>query len=226
MPNWCFNELTIKDSPETLSKVKEFCIGSEWDKEKKRMNHFFDFNRIIKMPESMKIESSSRTEDSCRYYCLKDGKPIPSNSLRRRLSFSKNDAGELPTGDEYEKDWHFVQGEFELGRKVYCNLLGYGFLCWYDWSLENWGTKWNACDSDGAFQDVEDDEILIQFDTAWTAPFPVVHALSKKFPTAEITLHSSYEGGDDDDVVTFEDGFIISEEEIPHPDNDYEEYAE
>lgn len=227
MPNWCFNELTIKDnSHEILSEVKKFCIGSEWDKDKKRMNHFFDFNRILKMPESMNIECGSRTDDSCRYYCMKNDKDVPKASLRHPLRFSRNADGKLLSVEEYEKDEHFGQEEFELGHKVYTNLVKYGFVGWYDWAIENWGTKWNSCDSDGDFQDVTDNEIFIQFDTAWTAPFPVIMKLSEDFPTAEITLHASYEGGDDDDVVTYKNGFVIHEEEIPHHDDDYDEYAE
>jgi len=53
---------------------------------------------------------------------------------------------------------------------------------WYDWQIENWGTKWNAYDIS-----VEDDgygQVTITFDTAWTAPLPIIDALREKYPNA------------------------------------------
>lgn len=49
----------------------------------------------------------------------------------------------------------------------------YGTNNWYDWSIENWGTKWNAYDCY-----LEDDNIII-FNTAWSAPIPVLDALAE-----------------------------------------------
>ena len=44
---------------------------------------------------------------------------------------------------------------------------------WYDWSVENWGTKWNSYDGN-----VTDDGI--SFNTAWAPPTPVIVALAKQ----------------------------------------------
>jgi len=40
---------------------------------------------------------------------------------------------------------------------------------WYDWCVNNWGTKW---DVNGAFvaDDTEEDSITFSFDTAWAPP--------------------------------------------------------
>lgn len=69
---------------------------------------------------------------------------------------------------------------------VYRGLLGtkerelYGNNNWYDWSIANWGTKWNAyCFSHN------DNEIAFQ--TAWCAPHPVLKELSHMFPGVYIT---------------------------------------
>ena len=51
---------------------------------------------------------------------------------------------------------------------------------WYDWQVENWGTKWNAYS-----QSIEDDgygQFTLTFDTAWAAPEPIVAALKAKYP--------------------------------------------
>lgn len=51
---------------------------------------------------------------------------------------------------------------------------------WYEWSCHHWGTKWNACD---AWMNGK----TFHFDTAWSAPEPVIAELAKKFPNAKFT---------------------------------------
>jgi len=46
---------------------------------------------------------------------------------------------------------------------------------WYDWSVENWGTKWDAADT------YEDDEGYICFDTAWSTPHELIGTLSERY---------------------------------------------
>jgi hypothetical protein len=50
----------------------------------------------------------------------------------------------------------------------------YGKNNWYDWNIDNWGTKWNAYSS---WLDAENN--VIYFDTAWSSPTPVLDALAK-----------------------------------------------
>ncbi len=45
---------------------------------------------------------------------------------------------------------------------------------WYDWSILNWGTKWNAVD---ASLNEEDEKLEYYFQTAWDAPRGVVKEL-------------------------------------------------
>jgi hypothetical protein len=54
----------------------------------------------------------------------------------------------------------------------------YGNKNWYDWSCDNWGTKWPACDAE--ITEETDTEIHYRFLTAWDAPRPIVDALRKK----------------------------------------------
>lgn len=51
----------------------------------------------------------------------------------------------------------------------YCKA-NYGFADWYEWRVEKWGTKWNAI-TDYTEEDVESNEICIDFSTAWSAPY-------------------------------------------------------
>ena len=55
---------------------------------------------------------------------------------------------------------------------------------WYQWSLDNWGTKWNA------YNAVRQSEVELWFTTAWSAPHPVVEKLAESLPHGVQMLHS------------------------------------
>lgn len=55
---------------------------------------------------------------------------------------------------------------------------GKGWFNWYNWSIDFWGTKWNACDS-YSYKDRSNDYMLITFDTAWSKPEKWIEALEK-----------------------------------------------
>lgn len=56
----------------------------------------------------------------------------------------------------------------------------YGKNNWYDWSIENWGTKWNA-------YNFSRNGNTIGFQTAWAAPHPILEELTVMFPGVYIT---------------------------------------
>jgi hypothetical protein len=58
----------------------------------------------------------------------------------------------------------------------------YGRNNWYDWSIENWDTKWNA--SNG----YRHNDKCIVFDTAWSLPYNIYCELAKKYPKAIIEV--------------------------------------
>ena len=61
-----------------------------------------------------------------------------------------------------------------------CERELYGKNNWYDWSIENWGTKWNA-------YSFSRDGNTIGFQTAWSAPHPILAELTGMFPGVYIT---------------------------------------
>ena len=65
--------------------------------------------------------------------------------------------------------------------KGFFNIKRYKARDWYDWSIENWGTKWNAGDT------IVDNE-TIEFETAWSTPVPVFVELSKRLKDITITV--------------------------------------
>ena len=50
---------------------------------------------------------------------------------------------------------------------------------WYHWNIQNWGTKWDACNVSIEYQD--DSQIEIEFDTAWSPPEPICNRLREMF---------------------------------------------
>jgi hypothetical protein len=57
-----------------------------------------------------------------------------------------------------------------------------GHRDWYSWSVENWGTKWNACSVEIDEASVEYGFLEIRFETAWSAPVPVLLKMRELFP--------------------------------------------
>lgn len=63
-----------------------------------------------------------------------------------------------------------------------------GYMYWYDWSVDQWGTKWNAYGQpDGGFA-AEATEF--EFETAWSHPVKLISLVSTRNPT--VTLRIEY----------------------------------
>jgi hypothetical protein len=45
----------------------------------------------------------------------------------------------------------------------------YGYSDWYDFCVNEWGTKWDVGDSQG-IQTYDDNELIVYFDSAWAPP--------------------------------------------------------
>ena len=76
------------------------------------------------------------------------------------------------------------------------NLKRYGYRNWYDWCVNNWGTKWNAGGDNDAMQVDYDEDVgnqgiaLFQFDTAWAPPLGVLEKLMETHP--ELSIECRY----------------------------------
>lgn len=178
MPNHIINIIEFQ-SPEVAAAFLADC---------KTEDRLFDFNVLIPMPESMDIESGTRTDRALIVYELFHGLPI---DLFERYSFFDT-AGRLraqlleeinePTKENIIA-WNGEQDEdyLALGEKAYLNYKNYGAKDWYDWRIKNWGTKWNA-------YEVEfDGDCRLSFQTAWNRPEPIFEALTRKYPDHTFT---------------------------------------
>lgn len=120
------------------------------------------------------------------------------DTLRQILAFVKSDENRFDFNRIVPMPEHIYRGN--LGseeRKLY------GENNWYDWSVENWGTKWNSvC----AF--VKNNTIF--FETAWSPSSPVIAALAKKYHTMrfEYSYYEMMAGFQGEE--TYENGELIS----------------
>lgn len=67
----------------------------------------------------------------------------------------------------------------------------YTYTNWYDWSLANWGTKW---DVDPSFVSLTDNVLQLSYDTAWSPANHVWEQVTKEFPSLMIVVKYVEEG--------------------------------
>jgi hypothetical protein len=68
-------------------------------------------------------------------------------------------AGKVGDPEEQKK----LEEQEELNRKTY------GYTNWYDFCVNEWGTKWDVGGDDGYVQDIEGG-LMLSFDSAWAPP--------------------------------------------------------
>ena len=65
-----------------------------------------------------------------------------------------------------------------------------GLPNWYDWNVENWGTKWNAhCE----FVDFNGGGAVYNLETAWADPRPVIHKMIEMYPNLSFVIEGEEE---------------------------------
>ncbi len=194
MPNWVRNHLTITGE-NASSVLKELLIENK----NSICGYDLDFNKIKPMPEPLNIVSGSETNNGLNLYLTSlnpsvdyfgDKKMSPEyftktiKSLREKCAFIQCYLA--------EEEIHAItkhssmQKLMDLGEKAFNNFVEYGAIDWYDWCCDNWGTKWNACETYVAGDNPTD----VYFDTAWSPVRDLMRILSKKYP--ECTFSYDY----------------------------------
>lgn len=81
---------------------------------------------------------------------------------------------------------------------------------WYEWCISHWGTKWEAQSVSKRF--LTDNELVYNFDTAWSPPDGVIHKIHERFPDLDIRLQYMELGCYFAGVIEYEDGELVNEE--------------
>ena len=177
MPNWVENRLSYNGNE---TEIKEMLEKIRYDN---ATIGTIDFNKIIPMPKSLDIECGSRTDK---------GIEMVKNYLENLPAELKGKEG---TYEEILEDLHNHSADisddeekkiWDVGVTAVDNLYKYNAPTWYEWCNDNWNTKWNACGYDEN-TDYSDSD-FIWFQTAWSAPIPVIKKLSEMYPNIELTL--------------------------------------
>ena len=87
----------------------------------------------------------------------------------------------------------------------------YGADNWYSWSIENWGTKWNAIDTE---VEQRDGTLIYRFNTAWDAPRNIAEALLRMQKTILQDINISWEcihedGNEEETIIDIEAEYDI-----------------
>ncbi len=199
MPNWVTNRIII-EGPDANKIMAEL---TRVDNNEER---YFDFNKIIAMPEELNIISGSLTNKAIEIYLTHINPQIdyfgPQDIdeefflKQRDLANSAKSFGSYSdslTFEELKKvvddvlkakdDFKIIDDVLDYGKKAISNIERFGSLDWYDWSIKNWGTKWNSCHN--LYSEELPNEIM--FDTAWSNVIDLIALLSTKYPENEFT---------------------------------------
>ena len=80
-----------------------------------------------------------------------------------------------------------------------------GYTNWYDWSIHNWGVKWDA--SDNKVKELSDfNTVIYSFNSPWDTPEHFVIELSKLYPDAVFEMVSGSIENDTHYEFTCENG--------------------
>lgn len=195
MPNWTTN--IIKCKIENLLKFLTITPEGKWS---------FDFNKLIPMPKELDLESGTEEYDAIACYFLAVDEQekvhikqiLSSRSLFRGVSRTYMDEyleiiRLLNCRDKY--DGEYPEELVELGKKCVSNIDKYGHPTWWEWTRENWGTKWNV----GTEVDVSINEYIeacVSFETAWCVPMGIVKKYAELCTDDE--FHWEYRNEDPD----------------------------
>lgn len=160
MPNWVTNNVRINADETLLAKIREEVKGTPYSNGEDRE---FDFNTIAPIPTEL----------------------VGTTSPTRIISQEDYDKQEerIAKGDltEGEKTFGVSRG---ITQEMHDDFVErFGFADWYGWQINNWGTKWNASSVYWS-----DDNDFVSFNTAWSTPFDLLVALSKKYPQATFEI--------------------------------------
>lgn len=79
---------------------------------------------------------------------------------------------------------------------------------WYEWCIENWGTKWDAQEVRAEEIDPEQEYLKWFFETAWSPPVAWLTKIATMFPTLSIRLKYEEEGAGFMGVAKAENGKV------------------
>ena len=180
MPNHIQNILYVESNTKEELDLFLNAINGE--------DEVIDFNSIVPMPKEIKeTESSTNADNALAYYLKitnKEDELKSINKFRYPTFFPQDKLDKLSEQERTDL--------FNVGERYFNIFKTYGYLNWYDWSLGNWGTKWNAYET--SMSSPTETSVSIYFQTAWSGVPMLIEMLVQKFPN----LSFEYKFADED----------------------------
>ena len=127
------------------------------------------------------LSDNGNTEQFDRLVKILDG-PNPFNEIFPMPDFKTipNAKGELPVKEVHKND------KGEIVCETYNFPDGKNDDRWYHWCIQNWGTKWDAYSLE-----IDDTDLPhgfeVTFETAWSPPEEVCHAIREQYDDLSIS---------------------------------------
>ena len=180
MPNWFHNKLKFIGDDEEIKKALAFISSDKGP---------LDLNKIKAMPDELQVSNSNGFDVlyliSGQVY---EGKSSNIDEIQKRFCKLSLDEQTITINQALKYFW---------------NIEKYGHPTWYEWRIENWGTKWNVSDSE---IDPKDNNAIF-FDAANAPAMDAMIELSRLFP--KLTLNITYF-----DPLSYRGSFNLNNEEV------------
>jgi hypothetical protein len=211
MPNWCVNQVDISGDEVDVARLVDFVKGDTSTNE----DDVFSFAKIVPPPTSKFYAINEGQND---FQCGCKDKWVELTDLPKIEQVHKVD-GEEVKEMVYQHERQVNGKTIVRGTPDKSTLRGFidsefggTELCpehfvprntnhpdwWYNWNVENWGSKWSASEAWNDRVDNADGMVAGQtsynFDTAWAPVESLIAALAEQFPMLTIT-HRYCEGG-------------------------------
>ena len=170
MPNWCQNEVSIYGDKKDIEKIK----AEVFTVDKGNKQPYLDFNKVIPMPKELENTTSPASVVPDEYVRMRE-------LLKSTPSIQSIWVGGTQIKNDTWSEKFLTANQSEYLKKTY------GSNNWYDWKLQNWGTKWNIDGDSIHFYDEDNDRIELHFDTAWSPPEEIASSLRERYEDIDMS---------------------------------------
>lgn len=171
MPDWNHNVLLLKTKPEIFDKIIKEVHSDTSD---------FDFNKILPQPKGLFLENTPAIPVEGLAYLQKNDQDKYQEVIQAAIKFNKFEKflewrpASLPAiVADNEKS---ARKPTDTESKMIESFIATGCFSWFDWNVQNWGTKWSAQEAN-----INPKSQAIEFDTPWCAPTKLLQAFANKY---------------------------------------------
>jgi hypothetical protein len=110
------------------------------------------------------------------------------NWCDNRVTLNHEDSNKIDAIERELEKWDNGEGDCQLFNTLVPRPASEEEK-WYDWNIDNWGTKWDANISSWSRDD--SNNITVYFETAWSPPLKLYYTLLDEYYTIDAVYHES-----------------------------------